>query len=100
MKVSTIFNIRNVELKRTVETSLIYAMTEMGELSDEILKGIGHSIKPETEDGVIGECVDVIVCLLDIIQLSYPEVSATQLAMEINKTIDKKVDKWSNKKYS
>ena len=96
MNLDKIFQqLRSIEKERTIESSLIYAMSEMGELSEELLKISGHSIKPENSDGVIGEAIDVIVCLLDIIQLHSKNITGE----EIETIIQNKITKWTNKKY-
>ena len=95
-----IHKIRNIPVSRTVESSFVYATSELGELADEVLSGLNMSIKPNSEDGILGECVDVMVCMLDIIQLSYPQFSSTELSMLIDRKLLEKVNKWSNKDYS
>jgi len=93
MNLDKIFQqLRSIEKTRTIESSLIYGMSE---LSEEILKISGHSIKPETSDGVIGESVDVILCMLDIIQLHSVDITGD----EVEVIIQNKITKWANKKY-
>ena len=89
-----ISKLQSIEKERTSTISFIYAMSEMGELSDEFLKRTGNSIKCG-EDGVIGEAIDVIVTLLDVIQLEKPDITSE----EIEDILNKKIDKWSKKNY-
>ena len=95
-----ISDIRNIPIKRTVETSFIYSMSEFGELSDVILSNIGMSTKPDSEDGILGECTDVMICMFDIIQLAYPHLTPSELTEAIQIKFNQKVDKWSSKDYS
>lgn len=52
---------------RTLQDILTHLMTEVGELAQEIQIAEGKSYKEHGEDGVVGEAVDVINCVLDII---------------------------------
>lgn len=88
--------IKSIKTNRTVEDSLLYAMTEIGELSDEILKHKGFSNKDKQDNGIVLEAIDVIVSCLDIIQLQKPDITQE----EIDKLLHTKIDKWKNKNYS
>ena len=97
MNLQTIIkNIQEIKKERTILTSSIYAQSELGELSDEVLKSINQSTKPGGEDGVFGEAIDVIICMLDIIQLDNPNITEYEI---LNK-ISQKVDKWAVKSYN
>lgn len=79
---------------RTVESNMIYAMAEMGELSEEINIKNGFSDKPEGKDGIVGEAVDVIISLLDLIKLHDPDITEK----EVLEIVDRKLLKWKNKR--
>lgn len=87
--------IRKIEKERNIQSSLIYALVELAELGEVFLQESGHSNKPPTEDGVIGEAIDVMVCMLDIIQLYSAEITGE----EIETIMKAKITKWANKKY-
>lgn len=87
--------IKNIKNHRSVETSIIYALAELGELSEEVLINNSLNVKEQGKDGILGESVDVIVCMLDIIQLHNPDITDN----EILELIDKKINKWENKNY-
>lgn len=48
---------------------------------------------PMGSDGIIGETIDVILCALDIISKQYPEMTADDIKI----IIDKKLNKWVKK---
>jgi len=77
----------------TLPDSLVYAMSELGELSDEIMIVEGKSDREAGVDGVVGEAVDVIVCMLDIIHKADPTVCENDI-VNIAKA---KIKKWQSK---
>jgi hypothetical protein len=56
----------HVENGRTPMDILDYAMTELGELAEEIIIAGGRSYKAPGKDGVAGEAIDLAVCLVDL----------------------------------
>lgn len=62
---------------RTMNTILNHAMSEMGETAIEI--NISHSDSQPGPDGVIGEALDTIAALLDLIYVVNPNVTEKQL---------------------
>ena len=89
MNLQTIIkNIQEIKKERTILTSSIYAQSELGELSDEVLKSINQSTKPGGEDGVFGEAIDVIICMLDIIQLDNPNITEEEILNKISQKVD------------
>lgn len=76
---------------RTDSTILNHAYDEYNELSDEVwLKANGRT---PGEDGIIGESVDVILCMMDLIHRNYPQLTEE----EFNTVVKKKLDKWYRK---
>jgi hypothetical protein len=54
-------------------------MSEVGETAEEVQIAHGVSYKTEGPDGVVGEAVDAILCLLDLIMIHNPEITEEQL---------------------
>lgn len=81
------------EIKDNRDKNKVYLKVaeEMGELSQEINIQNGF-VKPEKggPDGVIGEAMDAIISLFDIIYLENPNITEEEL-MQIAKN---KCDKW------
>lgn len=75
---------------RSLSDILAYTMSELGELTDEVLIAEGKSGKQAGEDGVVGEAVDTIICLLDMIHAADPTVTEQQ----IERIIVSKMEKW------
>ena len=72
---------------------LAKCVEELGELSVEVQIKEGTSYKQAGKDGVVGEAIDLITCLLDIIHINYPELTeADLLAIAIPK-----LEKWKEK---
>lgn len=78
---------------RTRQDVLNYTMTEIGELMEEHIISSGKSYKEPGADGVIGEAVDTIICLIDLIRLEDPTLSEDDL-QEIFRV---KLSKWKSK---
>lgn len=73
---------------RSLADTLRYAAGELRELADEIeRRERGEALGP---DGILGEAVDVMVCLADIVVQAVPDVSDT----ELTRTFDAKCRKW------
>ncbi len=82
-----------VENGRSLTDVLAHMMSEVGELSTEIMIDCGRSYKDPDKDGVVGEAVDVILCALDIIRLYDPAMSVDDILL----TADAKLKKWVEK---
>lgn len=82
-----------IDNSRTVVSTLDHAFGEMRELDDEVGKYIRG--EPLGEDGIVGECMDVINCILDLLYQAHPEITEEDM-IAIQK---RKCDKWV-KKYS
>ena len=79
---------RRIENSRDLKSIFNHAKGEIEELHDEIVNvEIG---KPEGPDGVIGEAVDVMLCMVDIIYKRNPDITKEQ----IFEVICSKLDKW------
>ena len=96
--IETIFKTsRTIPVKRTEYTVLSHAMAELGELAEEVTISCGESYKTAGPDGVIGESIDTIICLVDMIHVHAKnqgiEITEEQL-IEIAK---KKLAKWESK---
>ena len=64
---------------RDVKSVYIYGQSEMGELADEINIATGMSNKPVGKDGIVGEAIDAIICLVDLIHIHKPDMTPDQL---------------------
>lgn len=81
---------RTIKHNRNIGTAFKHLDEEINELSDEISSVVNNQ-KPN-DDGVIGEAVDCILCLVDII---YQENSSVTTE-EIDQVIQRKLAKWQN----
>lgn len=75
---------------RSVTDILIHLTTEVGELAEEVQISQGKSYKPRGEDGIVGEAIDIILCALDIIHKTDPNMD--ELDIEIYAKM--KLNKW------
>jgi NTP pyrophosphatase (non-canonical NTP hydrolase) len=78
---------------RTKYSVLSSTMAELGELAEEVMIERGNSYKGAGVDGIIGEAVDTIVCLLDLIHLANPDMTE----QELDEIALKKLNKWVTK---
>lgn len=75
---------------RDLKDVLGVVMEEVGELSTEINIKTGHKDRKPGEDGIVGECVDAIAALVDVIYLEEPNLSQ----QEFNRLLARKCRKW------
>lgn len=75
---------------RTVQDVLCSVIEEVGELGTEVRVKYGTSYKEPGPDGVMGEAIDGILALIDLIYVDNPEVTET----EIMNHVFKKLTKW------
>ena len=76
MIVDTVFRASSkVKDGRALEDVIITVMEEVGELATEINIHTGHKDREPGKDGIVGECVDVIAAVLDIIYLEEPQMT-------------------------
>lgn len=60
---------------RTLNSVLHSATSELGECAEEINIHEGHSYKKPGKDGIVGEAIDTILCLLDLIHVYDPTIT-------------------------
>lgn len=73
---------------RTLQTIIDHMKGEVVECQDEI--NLVQAGKPEGEDGVIGEAIDIIQCALDLIFEIDPNITEE----ELNAIMLRKCEKW------
>lgn len=88
----TMWATEEIKDSRTLSDILAYTMSELGELTDEVLVVEGKSTKRAGEDGVVGEAVDAIICLLDMIHAA----DSTVTEQQIERIIARKMEKWKS----
>jgi NTP pyrophosphatase (non-canonical NTP hydrolase) len=64
---------------RTPKEVLMVLMEEVGELATEISINDGFKNRQASEDGIVGEAVDVILAALDIIKIHQPDITSNEL---------------------
>lgn len=64
---------------RTRYSILAHAQSEMGEVAQEVTIVEGHSYKKASVDGVVGEAVDTILALVDLIYRHQPDITEAEL---------------------
>ena len=79
-----------LDADRSTYSVFASAMSEAGELGQELAIANGDSYKKPSVDGVIGEAIDTIITLLDLIYVENPEFSEQQ----IDEYASTKLDKW------
>ena len=84
-----------VNHKRSSLYAFNYALGEMKELEEEFVKA--HTGQEAGSDGILGEAIDVIQCLVDIIRLEHPTLSHDELVELMTVTMQAKCQKWLNK---
>lgn len=96
--VSTIIETaKRINDDRTEFTILAHTMEEVGELATEITIACGKSYKSPSNDGVIGEAIDAIITLIDVINI-HSQKTGVVLTEEILIQIAKaKLAKWEEK---
>lgn len=81
---------------RNIDSIFKYAMEEIGELSTELNILAGHSNKQPSKDGVVGEAIDAIICLADLIRKHDPSLTTR----DVLRYVENKCDKWLDKPHS
>ena len=76
---------------------LASAMSEMGELAQEVQIEQGNSYKEAGADGIIVEAIDVICCLFDLIHKCDPNITEEELATYTRHKCAKWVSKVQNR---
>ena len=65
-------------------------MEEVGELAQETIIHDGLSYKSQGSDGIVGEAVDAIISIVDLIMRTHPEVTEERL----ERIAEEKMNKW------
>lgn len=73
---------------RTLTTIMNHAEGEMVELKEELSKFL--SDQPEGKDGVVGEAIDVMLCMVDLIYTRNPTISKEH----VYSLVCDKLEKW------
>ena len=82
---------------RTAQDVMVSLMSEVGELAEEvnIQYSTRNSYKTPGADGVVGEGIDVILCVMDLLHISNPELTHEELM----RLAALKLQKWYNKSH-
>lgn len=81
----------NVHNSRTLQDVFCSIISEIGELSDELMIEDGFRCdRTPGDDGVVGEAMDTIICLLDLIHVYDPTITEKDL----QKIAAAKCNKW------
>jgi hypothetical protein len=73
-------------------------MAELGELAEEVAINEKHSYKKQGSDGIVGEAIDTILCLLDLIHVHTPSITEEELIHVAQLKLDKWVTKAASKR--
>ena len=92
--VSETFNYSDqIKNNRNTFYVLSKCVEELGELSVELQIAAGVSYKEAGKDGVVGEAIDLITCVLDLIRITHPNLTEEDL---VSIAIPK-LEKWKAK---
>ena len=92
--IDIVFNTSDkIQNGRTPFEILAHLTEELGELAEETIIHEGLSYKSTGKDGIVGEAVDAIICILDLVHRTHPDCTADQLA----KIAELKCNKWKEK---
>ena len=100
--ISAIVNVsKKIKDDRSLDKILMHAITELGELSEEVLIDKGLSYKNPGVDGVVGEAVDLIICVVDLLYIHLKQkgvdLSAGVMDAYIKDIATAKLKKWEEK---
>ena len=59
-----------VDNQRTGVHVMVHLVSELGELAQEVIIAQGRSYKEPGKDGVVGETIDVLLCLIDLLYVA------------------------------
>jgi len=91
--IEEIFAVSRVVIGRNKYEVLSALMEEVGELATEVAVQEGYSHKPQGKDGILGEAIDVMICAVDMIYVSYPNLPKGV----VEKILIQKLEKWKKK---
>ena len=69
-------------------------MEEAGELAEAVTHSQGLSPHKTMKEPLEGEVADVVICALDVLAQTYPELSSTRLLEILANQLNKKTTKW------
>ncbi|AAQ64106.1 hypothetical protein KVP40.0035 [Vibrio phage KVP40] len=84
---------KRIDNGRTVKDVHMSVVEEVGELATEVRVKYGTSYKNADVDGILGEAVDGILCLVDLIYVDNPNITEA----EIMNVVRNKLAKWERK---
>lgn len=84
---------REISNSRDLCSVMLKVVEEVGELGTEVNIATGKSYKQPGPDGVVGECVDAIAALVDLIYIYDPSITEQQLIQLTHA----KMHKWATK---
>ena len=70
-----------------------HAMSEMGEIALEVNIANGQSYKAAGPDGIVGESLDAIASLLDLIYVERPDLTEADLVQMLQPKMNKWIEK-------
>lgn len=89
---------RRIPVYREEYSILAHTMEEVGELAQEIsIVCGGKSYKQQGPDGIIGESIDAILCLVDMIYIHAQKNGIDITEEQLMEIAQKKLDKWEDK---
>lgn len=80
---------------RDVAHAVRWAEGEMEELALEVSRH--QQGDAPGEDGIIGEAVDVIQCVIDAVRLAHPDLSHDEIISQMEEAMERKCLKWREK---
>jgi hypothetical protein len=88
---------KEIENQRDENRVLRKVFEEVGELSTEVSISLGECYKNQGNDGVIGEAIDAIIALTDLIYVHAKKQSVNISEEEIVEIAKQKINKWKSK---
>lgn len=82
-----------IQNNRSLTDIFTYLVEEVGELATEVNIKTGYSTKQQGKDGIVGEAVDAIICLVDLIHQYDSSITSDQV-MDV---VERKLTKWEYK---
>ena len=94
MPINTVLNVsKRINNGRTVNDVMNSIMEEVGELAREVRCEYGPSYKKAGRDGILGESVDVLASVIDLMYIHDPDISHRDIINVLNR----KMSKWEEK---
>lgn len=84
---------QSINNDRTPQDVMCSTMEEVGELAKEVNIEFSNSKKTPGSDGVVGEIADCVVCLIDLLYVTHPELTEENFSQ----IIQNKLEKWKRK---